>query len=400
MIMGENLEFQSCPICLENKSLTEILSINFGIVKDFLPDKYKYVFCGDCDFLFQRPIGLAQGKLDEYYSKKENDYSLSFPKSYSGGSRFSKQVSQIEKVLDDAQLKSLFDREQRSISDVWTNKQTLILDYGSGDCGLLYNLIGRDGVGNFTLYGVDVAYGRYSLDERRLLDGKLILESKLSDIPIGTTFDFIVISHTLEHLLDFQVLSELASLLSTNGVLIVEVPNANKYITFPRQTPFYYFDRLHINHFSQNSLSKLLNLYGFFQGAIVEYEFQYSDTLNYPALLGAFTRTSANKWVNFQISELERLQEFSIFIRNEKLVVWGVGDNFWRLHSLGAFSESCIVAFIDRAHSGSSILDRRVMTPEDCLRSFPKAKYCVTISWENREVIKWLTEQKVEFFLI
>lgn len=391
-----------CPICSNNESVIQVLSLNFGNLKESLPAEYSYELCRNCDFLFSRPLGLTREKLNTYYADNNNDHSFGFSGNSQISNRFQEQVNQIEKILDIAQLNPLFGFQQNTNNRPTTRTQEMkhVLDFGSGDCGLLEALISRDEYGQFSFYGVDVTYSNLPTNDRVLFDGKLKLEVSLSDLPQELFFDYIIISHTLEHLVDFHILQDLTKMLKQNGTLIVEVPNAAKYPQYPRITPFYYFDRLHVNHFSRKSITELLSIYGLKYAASIEYVFTYSDYQNYPALLVAFNRPDFHKWNNYFIDEKERLEALLEFSKNQEVVVWGVGDNFWRLHSLSAFSKSNIVAFIDRAYTGKSILNRNVLSPEECFSRFPKSKYCVTISWGNEGILNLMKERQIDYFVV
>ena len=48
----------------------------------------------------------------------------------------------------------------------------------------------------------------------------------------------------------------LKKLLNPNGIIYIEVPDANRYSNY-YVVPFYYFDCEHINHFDINSLKNL-----------------------------------------------------------------------------------------------------------------------------------------------
>lgn len=79
---------------------------------------------------------------------------------------------------------------------------------------------------------------------------------------INTKFDVIILSHVLEHVYDLgTVATKLTSLLCDNGILYIEVPDAEKYDT-RFFSPYHYFDFEHINHFNSFYISYLFSKEG------------------------------------------------------------------------------------------------------------------------------------------
>ncbi len=76
--------------------------------------------------------------------------------------------------------------------------------------------------------------------------------------------DVCLISHTLEHLLDpVQVLTNLRRLLNDNGMLYVEVPNAEAYPIEDLSQWYKFMFHEHINHFDLHHLEALAAVCGF-----------------------------------------------------------------------------------------------------------------------------------------
>ena len=74
------------------------------------------------------------------------------------------------------------------------------------------------------------------------------------------------------------------SLLTKDGLLYIEVPDSLQYANYNRKEFLYYFDRLHVNHFTPQSLVRLLTPTGFGYLQHFEYGFPYRDGQDYPAL--------------------------------------------------------------------------------------------------------------------
>lgn len=134
---------------------------------------------------------------------------------------------------------------------------------------------------------------------------------------------------------------ETHSLLAENGLLYIEVPNSLQYATQERAEFLYYFDRLHVNHFTPQSLIRLLAAHGFGFVGHFEYKFPYRDGGEYPALGMSFRkgqeavdvsspsiRQTATRYISQEQGRAEALtKRLKTF---EGVLVWGAGDNFYR----------------------------------------------------------------------
>jgi SAM-dependent methyltransferase len=128
-----------------------------------------------------------------------------------------------------------------------------ILDWGAGD-GALIKLLKNAG---FRCWGLDT-YSTHPTDTN-------LMNATIEDIPLPDNFfDAITCFHVLEHILDpVMSLTKAFSLLKTDGILIVEVPNIescgfqifkNKW--HPLDLP------IHLNHFSLTTMKRLLRMAG------------------------------------------------------------------------------------------------------------------------------------------
>jgi SAM-dependent methyltransferase len=128
---------------------------------------------------------------------------------------------------------------------------TRVLEIGSA-YGFMLNLFHRSG---WQVTGVEpardcAAYCREEFDIP-------VLEESFSESTLeGRTFDLIVLSHVLEHILHpVAFLSILTSRLERNGFLAIEVPN----ITNPQSSlELCHMNGAHLSYFSPNSLRQAL----------------------------------------------------------------------------------------------------------------------------------------------
>ena len=217
---------------------------------------------------------------------------------------------------------------------------------------------------------------------------------------IGKQYDLIIASHVIEHLVDFDAFSLFKRILSINGLLYVEVPNAVRYDAFPRRSFLYYFDRLHVNHFSVQALTHLLAQYGFGYLGQREYGFPYADGNDYPALGVLFqkgadamdvkspeARASLDRYVR---SELRRATLIADALNAYNgILVWGCGDNFYRsMTNGGPLSRVKNMVLLDSKPQEFVIGENRYASIEPitglCQFVFPVA---VTVSEAGRAIV-------------
>lgn len=151
----------------------------------------------------------------------------------------------------------------------------------------------------------------------------------------------IILSHVMEHLFDFELLNLFHKLIGPDGWLYLEVPNVLQYEFRERQEFLFYFDRLHVNHFTPQALLQLAKGYGFGYLRHHEYVFPYPDGSRYPGL-GLLFYKGEGKSAIVSPSLLEASERY---IAKETLrakllaaprrdsggvLVWGAGDNFFR----------------------------------------------------------------------
>ena len=112
-------------------------------------------------------------------------------------------------------------------------------------------------LGYQNLLGIDPA--NICVQNTRSQSSATAMVGSLSKIPenIGK-FDLIILSHVLEHVQDLnQAIFEVSNLVSENGSVFVELPDATRYADHV-VAPFQEFNTEHINHFSQIGLMNLM----------------------------------------------------------------------------------------------------------------------------------------------
>lgn len=340
-----------CPIC--GSKSAEILQLHFN-TKMNLPTEVAVRHCALDNFLFV--ANGDQNSYDEYYKSLAND---SYHAELAGGDLHS-PISKLQR----AQLSSLLDGFFR--------QPKRVLDFGCGEGWLLIELAGEFPSSIFR--GFDPSPGARvgALKAQTLgLKNLTVSDQKPSDAP----YDLIIASHVVEHLLNFDLLDLWNSLLANQGLLYIEVPNSLQYATHERREFLYYFDRIHVNHFTPQSLVRLLAPHGFGYVGHFEYQFPYRDGGEYPAL-GMLFRKDDREAVD--LSSPSILQTAMLYLSQEKVrartiieqlktfegvLVWGAGDNFHRSsENEGPLSNLKNIVVLDQRPQEIAIGDRRWTT--------------------------------------
>jgi len=365
-----------CPIC--GSESPAILLLHFS-QKMNLPTVVTIRYCELDNFLFVASTS-SHDHYDEYYKSLAND---SYHGEVAGGA--------IRSPIAKLQQKCLLDL----LGTFFTHTRN-VLDFGCGEASLLVELASEFPTSKFRGFDPSPASQiGYRKAERLGLNNLAISHLK----PSGAKYDLIIASHVLEHLLDFDLLRSWNSLLSESGLLYVEVPNSLQYATNERLEFLYYFDRLHVNHFTPQSLTRLVAAHGFGYLGHFEYEFPYRDGKEYPAL-GMLYRKGGDK-IDIPSPSILRAAELYISQEQEKarelnkqlralagVLVWGAGDNFRRsIENGGPLSNLLDLVVLDKRPQTIMIGDRKWTTeiPSEGIRRYPWP-VVITVS-EGRKAI-------------
>jgi len=308
--------------------------------------------------------------LQTYYSNQANDHTDEFLE-------FGRIASQLKVISENVNLTS----------------ESRILDFGCGQGHLLNAFHTKFDISKERLIGFDVNDAIVGENFSFYADLKKITGK----------FDLIIFSHTLEHILSFDILTTLKEFLLANGTLYIEIPDAQNYRSFPRSTPAYYLDRPHINHFSPKSLFKLLDKYSLKILSMVQSSFTYIDGDSYPALCVFTALTPEKNFIELEIdSGFAAARNLGLLnLENAKVVIWGAGDNFFRLDNFGAFENLNIVALCDASKVGQIIgLYPMVSTIDEALKNYPSATYLISITWGKGELEKFIKSMASESVVI
>jgi hypothetical protein len=272
------------------------------------------------------------------------------------------------------------DETARIILDFAGSTNGRILDVGCGMGGLLDSLAG---LGCTDLTGLDPAAACANEVSRRGYVG--IAASIGDDIQHHGTFDGIVLSHVLEHVLDLQAtLKWLSSILRPDGWLFVEVPDANRYLDC-LIAPWQDFNLEHINHFSLGSLRNVLRVNGWQVCHEGKRTLDLGSGLGYPAVY-AFARyevqcpleadhSTHSCLLSYEAESSARMAEIEQILQRRvaagPIVVWGAGQLTMRLLAGGVLTQAQIHAVVDAnaVHHGKVLRGVTVKSPQEFVRS-------------------------------
>ena len=367
----------NCPMC--RGETEELLRLQFG-EKLQLPTAVELRHCALDNFLFI--TGGIQLAYDGYYAAVAND--TVHQEVSSGSAR-----SPISRLQSDHLLNEI---------DVFFEISRKVLDFGCGEASLLVELASNFPASTFVGFEPGPA-AQTAASKAALLGLANLSIAGFEQSRSGGKYDLIILSHVIEHVVDMDLIDLLHGLLAEGGLLYMEVPDALKYGVMQRREFLYYFDRLHVNHFTPQSLMRLGQSYGFGYVRHFEYAFPYRDDGQYPALGMLFCKGATGAEVTSpSIRDTARL-----YIEQEKaralsvarsldhykgLLVWGTGDNFYRsLGNGGPLSGLREMILLDQRRQEITLGDQtfHTMDPQTGIRSSPWP-VVVTVS-ESRKVI-------------
>jgi hypothetical protein len=354
-----------------------LLSLQFG-PKLNLPKRLAVRHCAQDNFLFLRDG--TQKDYDEYYASVANDTTHQEVASTAARSRISQlQASHLIAALGD-----------------FFNTPRKVMDFGCGEASLLVELAILFPGSSF--FGFDPGpAAATAIQKATALNLKNLSIRGLNEIQGAAPYDLVIMSHVMEHLIDFDLIGLLATL---TRMLYVEVPYALGYATHQRREFLYYFDRLHVNHFTPQALCNLVTRYGFGYLSHFEYAFPYRDGLSdYPAFgmlfqKGAETRNVesprllavAQRYIH---QEQARARDVAGMIDSfDGVLVWGAGDNFYRsAGNSGPLSNTRKMILLDRRpqHIEIETGTFETLDPLQGLRQYPWP-VIVTVSERRLEI--------------
>jgi len=242
---------RSCAICNNTSKLKNILNLNLTTIShNYLNNQLIVYNCTDCNHFFS-DSGNNQNDYNNYYIHY-NKYSN-------------------ELVIPT-------DKDIRCYNYLFNNLKNInnIIDYGCGN-NILASLLKK------TYNLVDI----YDIGDK---------------FPTNK-YDLLILSHVLEHIYDIeQFINNINDLITPEGYLYIEVPNAEYYYEFKELCPLQEINLEHINFFSKYSLAKLMIKYNYIPMQIIDDFFIINDS-KYYVIRGIFQKNKKNESIINYISD-------------------------------------------------------------------------------------------------
>jgi SAM-dependent methyltransferase len=229
-----------CPVCKSSSFKPFITCKDYTVSFE----SFNIVSCSACNFKFTNPIPELS-ELGKYY--KSEDY-ISHSNTKKG------LISQLYHLV-----RSYTVRGKLKLVSKYVVKG-VILDYGSGT-GMFLNECDKNG---WKTYGIEPDAGARAVANTHALKVKESKSELIHNFP-ETRFNAITLWHVLEHVTDLdETLAFFKERLSTEGVLIIAVPNYTSHDARHYKEYWAAYDvPRHLYHFDKNSVSQLLDKFGF-----------------------------------------------------------------------------------------------------------------------------------------
>jgi len=353
-----------CPVC--DATQVEVLHQQLFVTPQAcsLPGAYDVVSCGRCGMVYA-DTAACQADYDVFY-RDMSKYDT--PGLSTGGG---------DTPLDRARLIET----AQFLAAHLRNRTAPLLDAGCGNGGLLTAL---SELGFTDLSGLDPSPN--CADVVRNLGFKATVGSLLSTTDevqaLTGRFEYLTLSHVLEHLCDLKAgFERVVSWMQPGGVIWVEVPDASRYVEHD-VVPFYYFDIEHINHFDEESLRNLAAEAGLGVVAVAQKTVAVSADVLYPAVgvlmsvpegpraRGELNRATAARdsmleyvLLSHSDDRWERLEPLEA--SGEPVAVWGAGSFAQRLMATSPLGRCDVVAFVDNdlSKQGTCLAGRPINPP-------------------------------------
>lgn len=353
-----------CPIC-DNNDVDFLHYQKFMLPEGHpLSDGYSVVCCEKCGFVYA-DTAVTQHDYDGFYAKysKYEDNKTS-----GGGATASWDLTRLQETAS-------------TIAHFLPTKNARILDVGCANGGLLACL---KNLGYDNLCGIDPS-PTCATNTRQQYNIEAYTGS-LSALPIKIgLFDCVTLSHVFEHICELKDACEaLIQLVKPGGLVYMEVPDATRYTDYS-MSPFQDFNTEHINHFSQQCMSNLLQQYGL----VCENENQKTilsaPNMPYPATYGIYRKlalvtnlpplvkdvtlkSAINAYIvqSQKVLDIINLKIQKALQTSEEVIVWGTGQLAMKLLAETSLAGAKVAAFVDGnpINQGKMLRGSPILAPE------------------------------------
>lgn len=346
---------------------------------------YDVVACRTCGFAFADNLP-SQQFIDEYYRQ------------------MTKKTALLEKQMQKGYLEPefLIRQHEHSIRNMRPHMkpEDAILDVGCYT-GHLLSLLKRDGFNNLkgldpSAFAAEVAGKRHGIE--------VVVGSLFDDIDIGA-YDFITVTHVLEHIVDLRpFVLRLRDLLNAGGRVYIESPDAHNFflrdsadesIQSEHKVPFFQFSVEHVNYFTALSITNLMTSLGF-RKVVVEEQVSTVAMLATIWERCAFEKderitTSLRKYISESEARFSGIHGKidELVSTKEPIIVWGAGLHSQKLLSSTRLNEANILAFVDSdpAYQGGTLAGLPIKSPAE-LPQMPSHRLLISSEMYQDEIAK------------
>lgn len=252
--MNKNINCKICNYKINNKKF---------VAQDFdgTSSYYSIYKCSNCGFGFVFPYPsptIINSFYDQgYYGNKNKKFVFLF-----------EQLTILGNKLRARKIKSIYLKK----NDKSSHRKNRILDIGCGR-GTLLKILSQIG---FECYGLE---REKFICEKDIIEFKFIRQDLLNSKFVNGYFNCIIMWHVLEHM-DHdpnRIIDELNRILSSNGLLIISVPNFSSLQSLLFGKNWFHLDLpRHKYHFSKKSIKLLLKNRGFEIIKLTTFSFEQS----------------------------------------------------------------------------------------------------------------------------
>jgi hypothetical protein len=272
-----------CPIChCQIKQLIEIEKIELTLIDNIMLNNTLNVkLCTECNFYFSD----SNNTQEDY-----NNYYLTY-------NNYQQQTYCLDKDTRGAEF---------ICKNMNTNEIKTIIDYGSGN-GTLSKILSEHFLVDQFDIGMEINTKKY---------------------------DCLIISHVLEHIYDLNnFIYEISKNIKDDGVLYIEIPNAEYYDKIINICPLQEINVEHINFFSKYALNKLLINNGFYCIQLQDDYFILKSS-KYYVIRGIFKKTFNNKSLETYINAgvtLINSYNFENLKKYKSIYIYGCGQFLFKI---------------------------------------------------------------------
>ena len=384
----------NCPLCGEPS--TDVVKLKCS---DFdgspLYQNIRIQSCNGCNHVFNELTDYEKRCLDLYYEQESSVINISGATKYGDlpGSDNALSVARYERLFEF--LSPYLDREMK------------ILDVGCGMGGFVRYLQNRmfshaeglDYVANYTVYAEKTGSGRFTT-------------ASAYSLPFNDDYyDFLIIDHVLEHLVDpITALKEVVRITKPGGMIFLGVPESSRYREYPFFDFFWFCLREHIHHFDAAIISFITSRMGLRQvDQSLIFTEMMSNKMILPNYLSLFKKAKKpvnegfsgsetlvaeiKKYVSIENAFLQQRQSIikNLIDQNAHVYVWGIGKEFFYLYANTDLNRCINLTLIDNnevKQTTMKVNGHDIKAPSALRNATADAKLIVTAVAHSESIMK------------